>query len=583
MERLTESERVMRGAARAVDEAIPAAKADRARLRAVVRRYVEREGLVGPLSDKQLWGHVERLVGAGQVADRYRKFAAVMVNNEVWRPVLAKVPFERRLLLLPQCLRDAKRCQGRIDQYGLLCAGCGSCIIERLVGEAQRLGYAVLVAEGSPVVMALLESGQVEAVVGVSCLAVLEKVFCYMEAAAAPGLAIPLLQDGCMDTSLDVDWLREALHLSEAGQDRLGDLVGLYGQVQEWFEPAGLAEVLGPGGSETEEMARVWLGKAGKRWRPFLAACVYATARAGQLSREERDGGSNEAGGGTLQKLAVAVECFHKASLIHDDIEDEDRERYGEPTLHEEHGVAVALNVGDFLLGEGYRLIGELEVASAARVAMLQVAATGHRTLCAGQGAELCWRRDRRALSVAEVVEIFRLKTAPAFEVALRLGGILAGVDALTLGVLGRYSEALGVAYQIQDDVADGRGTGEAAWAELADRPTLLPAIAYERADAGGREQLEQAWRGELNQTEGAAILQGAIGRTGALAEAQRLLDRYKDEAVGALASVHEAALKMVLRRVVTKVFEDVEAMGCCDEYQAGDGDSSGPIADTAG
>jgi len=61
MERLTESERVMRGAARAVDEAIPAAKADRARLRAVVRRYVEREGLVGPLSDKQLWGHIASL------------------------------------------------------------------------------------------------------------------------------------------------------------------------------------------------------------------------------------------------------------------------------------------------------------------------------------------------------------------------------------------------------------------------------------------------------------------------------------------------------------------------------------------
>ena len=59
-----------------------------------------------------------------------------------------------------------------------------------------------------------------------------------------------------------------------------------------------------------------------------------------------------------LQKVAVAIECFHKASLIHDDIEDNDAARYGEKTLHEEFGAAVALNVGDLLIGEGYRLIG---------------------------------------------------------------------------------------------------------------------------------------------------------------------------------------------------------------------------------
>ena len=68
----------------------------------------------------------------------------------------------------------------------------------------------------------------------------------------------------------------------------------------------------------------------------------------------------------------MAVECFHKASLIHDDIEDGDDRRYGQPALHTEHGVPVALNVGDFLLGEGYRLIGEIEVDDATKVAMLQ-------------------------------------------------------------------------------------------------------------------------------------------------------------------------------------------------------------------
>ena len=54
------------------------------------------------------------------------------------------------------------------------------------------------------------------------------------------------------------------------------------------------------------------------------------------------------------------MECFHKASLIHDDIEDEDKGRYDQPTLHVEHSIGVALNAGDLLIGEGYRLIGEI-------------------------------------------------------------------------------------------------------------------------------------------------------------------------------------------------------------------------------
>src|SRR5205823_902010 len=80
-----------------------------------------------------------------------------------------------------------------------------------------------------------------------------------------------------------------------------------------------------------------------------------------------------------LRKVAIAVECFHKASLIHDDIEDDDAERYGKQTLDTEHGVAVALNVGDLLLGEGYRLLASLDTNSNIRSEILRAAAEGHR------------------------------------------------------------------------------------------------------------------------------------------------------------------------------------------------------------
>jgi geranylgeranyl diphosphate synthase type II len=80
--------------------------------------------------------------------------------------------------------------------------------------------------------------------------------------------------------------------------------------------------------------------RAGKRWRPLLTVAAYQAMSDTPGKPIPTD----------LMKLAVAVECFHKASLIHDDIEDGDATRYGEKTLHEEHGLAVALNVGDLLI-----------------------------------------------------------------------------------------------------------------------------------------------------------------------------------------------------------------------------------------
>jgi geranylgeranyl pyrophosphate synthase len=96
-------------------------------------------------------------------------------------------------------------------------------------------------------------------------------------------------------------------------------------------------------------------------------------------------------------------------------------------TLHAEHGVPVALNAGDLLIGEGYRLIGESEISDAQRAEMLLVSSVGQRELCRGQGAELVWAQNPKPLKSKQVLEIFRQKTAPAFEVALKLGASYAG------------------------------------------------------------------------------------------------------------------------------------------------------------
>jgi geranylgeranyl diphosphate synthase, type II len=209
-----------------------------------------------------------------------------------------------------------------------------------------------------------------------------------------------------------------------------------------------------------------------------------------------------------LKKITLATECFHKASLIHDDIEDGDTERYGAQTLHTEHGVAVALNVGDLLIGEGYRLIATSGLSATQKAEMLRHAAEGHRQLCRGQGAELCWMQTPEPLTQEQVLDIFRHKTAPAFAVALHLGALTAGCEphAAVASTLAAYSEALGIAYQIRDDMDDLAGDTAAR------RPSLFPALSRDQG--------------------------------------RRLLENHKEEAIRSLVGIDNANLKGLLRRV---------------------------------
>ena len=358
-------------------ETIPATSADREWLKDAVRAYVAEAGenITSPLLMDELRRHAEILVQRAGVNPRYRDYVGVLLNNEAWREQLATVPYERRLLLLPKCLRVEDKCPAPFDEFGLLCKQCGLCTIQDLQEEAERLGYAVLVAEGSALVMALIQTGKIDAIVGVSCLSVLEKAFPYMEAAAIPGIAIPLLQDDCKDTTVDIDWVWDVIHLTSEDQTRRMDLEAMRKEVESWFTAESLDQIFGgEAQGPAEEVAREWLARAGKRWRPFLTVCAW------RALQDDPNSPVPEA----LKRIAVAVECFHKASLVHDDIEDGDAERYGEPTLHASHGVPIALNAGDLLLGEGYRL---LATAGGNTAELIRIAAEGQRELCLGQGA----------------------------------------------------------------------------------------------------------------------------------------------------------------------------------------------------
>ena len=175
------------------------------------------------------------------------------------------------------------------------------------------------------------------------------------------------------------------------------------------------------------DIARDFLGRGGKKLRPRLCKAVF-----------DRCGGV-----GDIEPVCEAVECFHKASLIHDDIQDGDETRYGRPTVWKEHGVAVAIAAGDWLVAHGYQLIAGSGFAGVP--AMLAATIDSHVRLCEGQGDYL--------LGGGDYVSTCERKTGEAFALAAQLGALAAGADDAPFR---RYALAYGVLFQINDDLADG-------------------------------------------------------------------------------------------------------------------------------
>lgn len=525
---------------------VPEKESDWDAIAALAQHHVREHHLIAPLALDELRSQAAALAAANQLPDRQQEFLMIQLNNAVWRDVLASIPFKRRTLLLPPCLRASQECPARFDEFGLLCEQCGRCDIGALSAEADGLGYAVLVAEGTTLVADLIRKGMIDAVIGVSCMPTLERTFPNLFTRAVPGIAIPLIKEGCEDTTASGRWVRDYLHLHDTSNGGLFlDLRAIHTECQSWFQEAPLRTLLGAGHSETENISLAWLTKSGKRWRPFLTTAVY------RAFKPECDPVPVP-----VRNVAIALECIHKASLIYDDIQDNDARRYGDDTVHQTHGVPVALTAGLYLLGQGYRLIAGSGASDAERVAMMKLATEGHRELCLGQGGELCWMRNPEPLTAAQVLELFRLKTAPSFDVVFRLGAICGGATPEEHAVLKAYSEALGIAYQIHDDLQDFTSDGDVDDIKSR-RPSIVIASAWEAATGADRETLADAWCGQVAEsTTGTEAMRALVLSMGGDEKARAFLEDYKDRALRALRPLTNRNLKILLHRIVGMIFD---------------------------
>ena len=161
---------------------------------------------------------------------------------------------------------------------------------------------------------------------------------------------------------------------------------------------------------------------------------------------------------------AVALELFHNFALVHDDIEDESLTRRGKPTLHRMHGIPLAINVGDALLGSVYQVLLENKetLGEALTLNVMQEFSKMAQKTFEGQAYDIGWTTDHSFPSKEEYEMMVERKTGwYSGKFPCRCGAITAGGTEQQIKVLGKYGLALGRGFQARDDVLNLISTSE--------------------------------------------------------------------------------------------------------------------------
>ncbi len=212
----------------------------------------------------------------------------------------------------------------------------------------------------------------------------------------------------------------------------------------------------------------------GKRMRPLL---VYAT---GHMLGADDD---------ALDAPAIAVELIHAYSLVHDDLPamDDDALRRGQPTVHIAFDEATAILAGDALQTLAFQTLSEAPLSADARIALIHelVVASGAAGMCGGQALDIDATGRGSDIALADLQRLHALKTGALLRASVRLGAIAAGVthetDTGARAALDRYADALGLAFQIRDDLldieADSATLGKTAGKDVAQNKATFPAL----------------------------------------------------------------------------------------------------------
>ena len=203
--------------------------------------------------------------------------------------------------------------------------------------------------------------------------------------------------------------------------------------------PAGLGEAM-----------RYAVLDGGKRLRPLLVLASLEACGAQTLSAWKSDAG---------MRAACAIELIHAYSLVHDDMPcmDNDVLRRGKPTVHVKYGEAGALLAGDALQTLAFELLtpdhSDIPAQVQARLCSLLARGAGHAGMAGGQAIDLASVGEQ--LSLQQLRLMHRCKTGALLETSVQMGAVAAQADATAMQALLSYGQALGVAFQVVDDILD--------------------------------------------------------------------------------------------------------------------------------
>ncbi len=247
----------------------------------------------------------------------------------------------------------------------------------------------------------------------------------------------------------------------------------------------------------------------GKRIRPLM---TLAAARLCGYQGEDH------------QKLAATVEFIHTATLLHDDVVDESDQRRGRPTANLLWDNQSSVLVGDYLFSRSFQLMVEC-----GSLRILDILANASATIAEGEVLQLT---AAQSLKTGEDIytKVIRGKTAALFEAATEVGGVVAKADEAHVAALARYGDALGMSFQIVDDLLDyggasgvmGKNTGD----DFRERKLTLPVI---KAVAKANDEERAFWK---------RVIEKGDQRDGDLEEAMRLLKAH-----GTLSETRDIAL----------------------------------------
>ena len=304
------------------------------------------------------------------------------------------------------------------------------------------------------------------------------------------------------------------------------------------------------------EMVRYHLGlddsgaKGGKRMRPVLGLLAYASI----TGRYE-----------PALPGAAAVELGHNFSLVHDDIEDGDRARHHRPTLWAIHGIPQAINAGDalFTLSRiALHRLTDLGFSDAKVLRLMRLYDETCLRLCEGQFIDIWTSEHDDTMSVDLYFDMIGRKTAALISASIEAGALLATDDDEVIARYRSFGWALGLAFQLNDDLlgiwGEQQTTGKEP-SDLAKHKKTLPVIfAFERAGAADRARLAEIYTAGSPSLGDLAEAVAILERAGARDYTRDQARRYRDEALRELAAAgvveHDARRRLedVIVRVIS-------------------------------